>query len=197
MWRKKKSRYLYCVHWSQKNSVLNDPNWMLGSAAGEKKKQQPVSEGLDFFKLIPPPCSHVTQTQRPLCVTLKISRAKANNGLKTAIEAGNFSWRNFINEAPTFRQPQWNVAFVSFFVLCSGTLMLQLDGFPTGDGVKVRKKTNHKQFSLLLFICCQMKHFLVLHPKEVTSCDRQPAGLAAPVRLLLPLPWRRLGPLPW
>lgn len=32
-----------------------------------------------------------------------------------------------------------------------------------------------------------MKHFLVLRPNEVTSCDRQPAGLAAPVRLLLPV----------
>lgn len=32
--------------------------------------------------------------------------------------------------------PQWNVAFSSVFC-CSGTLMLQLDGFPTGDGVKV------------------------------------------------------------
>lgn len=28
---------------------------MLGSAAGDEKKQQPVSEGLDFFKLIPLP----------------------------------------------------------------------------------------------------------------------------------------------
>lgn len=75
-----------------------------------------------FLNWSPPPCSHVTQTQRPLCVTQKISRAKANNGLKTAIEAGNFSWRNFINEAPTFRQQQWNVAFVSFFLSSAAAL---------------------------------------------------------------------------
>lgn len=61
--------------------------------------------------------------------------------------------------------------------------MLQLDGCPTGDGVKVKRNKKY----LLLFIWCLMKHFLVLRPEEVTSCDRQPAGLAAPVRLLPPV----------
>lgn len=52
---------------------------MLGSAAGDEKKQQPVSEGLDFLKLIspPPPCSHVTQTQRPLVCHTKNKQGKS------------------------------------------------------------------------------------------------------------------------
>lgn len=146
-----------------------------------------------FFSLLLPA---VTQTQPPLCLILKISRTKANNGPESVIVAENFRERKLINKLSTFRQQQWNVAFVSFFLFCSGTLMLQLDGFPTGDGVKVKRNKKpivsplfHLCVLWNIFLSCVLKKWLPVTASLRVSLPLCGCGF--------PLSWQRLGPLLW